>query len=82
MERWCAHRCRGADPFGPDAPQQSSAVHIGRRDYSFIRELAHPFCVRQDTSHFAIGSPKQPIIYGNQIVSVNACTGSANKIDP
>ena len=61
MARWRAHRCRGADPFGSDAPQGRSAVHIGRRDFSFIGELGHPFCVRQDTSHFAIGSPKRRI---------------------
>ena len=28
-----------ADPFGSDAPQRRSAVHIGRRGFSFIREL-------------------------------------------
>ena len=59
MARWRAHRCRGADPFGDDAPQRQSAVHIVRRDFSFSGELARPFCVRQDTSHFAIGSPKR-----------------------
>ncbi len=62
MARWRAHRCRGADPFGSDAPQPRSARHIGCRDFSFIAELARPFCVRQDTSHFAIGSPKRRIV--------------------
>jgi hypothetical protein len=28
MARWRAHRCRGADPFGSDPPQERSAVHI------------------------------------------------------
>ncbi len=29
--------------------------------FLLVAELAHPFCVRQDTSHFAIGSPKRRI---------------------
>ena len=61
MARWRAHRCRRADTFRSHAPQRQSAVHIGRRDSSFSRELGRPFCVRQDTSHLAVGSEKRRI---------------------
>jgi hypothetical protein len=62
MAPWRAHRCRNPDPFGSDAPQRRSSVHIGRRDFSFVGELGHPFCVRQDTSHIAVGSQRWRIV--------------------
>ena len=63
VARWYTHlRCCDADPFKSDAPQRRSPVPIWRCYLSFIGELGHPLRVRQDSSHLAIGKPKQRIV--------------------
>ena len=63
MARWRAHLAAGTlIPLGLMLLNGGLLFILVAVIFLLVGELGHPLCVRQDTSHFAIGSPKRRIV--------------------